>query len=204
MKLGVLILLLANFAVFLWFRWAPPATPAPEGGLAPVASAAHPLEVLDTRGAGGKCLVIGAGTDATSARAQAARLRQRGFAARAVPRTQQQASGYWVLVTGFADAGAARAAADKLRRGGIRDLFVLNGARDGGASLSLGLFRDFEHARRRAARVRELGFQPQIRERFRTTPRWAVQVPATASARAAFPATAAVPASCRRSELDGD
>lgn len=197
MKLGVLILVLANFAVFLWLRWASPVSRPPGANLAPAASVGHPLRVLSGSAAASRCLLVGAGTDATHARARAAQLRRRGFAARAVPRTQAQASGYWVLVTGFASAARARTAAETLRRGGLHDLFVLGGAKAGGASLSLGLFRDLEHARMRAARIRSLGYTPQIRERFRTPPQWAVQVPAAASTRAAFSATQATPAACR-------
>lgn len=197
MKLGALILVLANIAVFLWFRWALPASPAAESGLAAAASAAHPLKILGGPGTGGTCLLFGASMDATHARARAAALRHQGYRALAVTRPQQQASGYWVLVTGFGDLGAARKAADKLRSGGIRDLLVLSDAQ-GGATLSLGLFSDLDHARKRAGHVRALGFRPQIRERFRAASTWTVQVPASASARAAF-AKRAAPGICRMS-----
>lgn len=196
MKLAALILLLANIAIFLWFRWAPPVSPASEAGLVAVASARHPLQILGGPGNHRTCLLFTASMDATRARARAADLRRQGYKALAVTRSQQQASGYWVLLTGFRDVDAARSAADKLRRGGIKDLFVLGDSQDGSATLSLGLFRDLDHARKRAAHVRALGFRPQIRERFRTTSRWTVQLPATATARAAF-AARAVSGICR-------
>lgn len=197
MKVAVLIAVLANFAVFFWLRWAAPGVPRPEAGLVPAPAVHKPLTLVGGAGTGARCLLLAAGPDATAAAARAARLRGHGFDARAVAESQSVARGYWVLLNGFGDVAAARAAADKLRRGGIKDLFVLNAADGGQASVSLGLFRDLAHARRRAAHVRSLGFSPQIRERFRSTPQWAVQVPATASARAAFPATAARPAACR-------
>lgn len=195
MKLAALILLLANIAVFLWFRWAPPVSPASETGLVVAASVRHPLRILGGSGSSKACLLFTASMDATHARARAAQLRGKGYQARAVTRYQQQASGYWVLLSGFKDVEAARAAADKLRKGGIKDLFLLDDSQ-GGATLSLGLFRDLDHARKRAGHVRALGFRPQIRERFRTTSRWTVQVPSTASARAAFSAQA-TRGSCR-------
>lgn len=191
MKLAALILLLANIAIFLWFRWAPPVSPSSETGLVAAPGIAHPLQILGGSGTNRACLLFTATMDATHARARAARLRRQGYKAFAVTRVQKQASGYWVLLTGFRDADAARAAAKKLRSGGIKDLFVLGDSKEGGATLSLGLFRDLGHARKRADHVRKLGFRPQIRERFRTTPRWTVQVPSTASARKAFAARTA-------------
>ncbi len=185
MKLAALILVLANLAIFLWLRWALPPSASVEPGLAAAASVAHPLKILDAPGSGEACLLFSDGMDATQARARAASLRRQGYEARAVTRPQQQASGYWVLVTGFKDVDAARAAARALRKGGIKDSFVLSDER-GGATLSLGLFRDLDHARKRAAHVRKLGFRPRVRERFRMASSWTVQVPASASARAAF------------------
>ena len=191
MKLAALILLLANIAIFLWFRWASPLSPSYETGLVAAPRIAHPLKILGGPASNRACLLFTARMDATHARAQAARLRRQGYKALAVTRIQQQASGYWVLLTGFRDTDAARAAASKLRSGGIKDLFVLGDSKAGSATLSLGLFRDLDHARKRADHVRKLGFKPQIRERFRTTPHWTVQVPSTASARKAFAARVA-------------
>lgn len=187
MKLAALILLLANVAFFIWFRLAPPAAPGVEPGLVRAGPIAHPLKLRGGSGTHGSCLLFEASMDATAARARAAQLRRRGFKAQAVARRQRQASGYWVLLPDFPSDEAARAAAAKLRKGGIKDLFVLGGATGAGATVSLGLFRDLAHARKRAAHVRTLGYRPQIRERFRTTPRWTVQVPASSSANAAFP-----------------
>jgi len=200
MKLAVLLAMLANFAVFFWLRWAAPGVARPDAGLEPAPVTRNPLQVIGSGNTGARCLLLSPSSDATAAAARAARLHRRGFDAHAVATSQPGARGYWVLLNGFSDTGAARAAADKLRRGGIRDLFVLNGADNGKASLSLGLFRDLAHARRRAAHARSLGFHPRIRERFRSTPQWTVQVPATASARAAFPASATTPAVCRAGE----
>lgn len=196
MKVAVLIAVLANFAVFFWLRWAAPGTPSSDAGLVAAVPVKHPLRLIGGDAGAGQCLLLTPSADATAAGARAAGLRHRGFAAHAVVEAQSGARGYWVLLTGFADTAAAQAAAAKLKRGGIEDLFVLSGSSGGETSLSLGLFRDLDHARKRAEHVRSLGFKPQIRERFRRTPQWAVQVPATASARAAFPATAATPSVC--------
>lgn len=197
MKLAVLIALLADFAVFFWLHWAAPGASRPDTGLVPAPVVHNRLQLIGGGKTAARCLLLAPSPDATAAAARAAALRRRGFDARPVARSQSRAGGYWVLLSGFPDETAARAAADRLRRGGIRDLFLLSGSGPGEASLSLGLFRDLGHARKRAAHARALGFRPQIRERFRSTPQWTVQVPATASARAAFPATAATPGACR-------
>jgi len=196
MRLAVLVAVLANFAVFLWLRWVPPGVPRSDAGLEPAPVVRNPLQVIGSGNSGTRCLLLPPAPDATAAAARAARLHRRGFNAHAVASSRSVARGYWVLLNGFADTAAAQAAADTLRRDGIRDLFVLNGTDNGQASLSLGLFRDLDHARKRAAHARDLGFQPQIRERFRSTPQWAIQVPDTASARAAFTAAAASPVAC--------
>ncbi|MGH8127119.1 MAG: SPOR domain-containing protein [Gammaproteobacteria bacterium] len=196
MKVAVLIAVLANFAIFFWLRWVTPGTQPLDAGLVATAPVRHPLQLIGDNAGAGHCLLLTPSADATAADAHAARLRRRGFDAHAVTKAQAGASGYWVLLGGFPDTAAAQAAAARLRSGGIEDLLVLSGSQTGQISLSLGLFHDLDHARKRAEHVRALGFQPQIRERFRGTPQWAVQVPATASARAAFPATAATPSAC--------
>ncbi len=196
MKVAVLVAVLANFALFFWLRWAVPAVPLPVAGLVPAPRVRHPLRLIDGTGTA-DCLRLAPSANATVAGARAARLRRQGFDAHRVAESQSKASGYWVLLSGFADASSAHAAAAKLRQGGIEDLLVLSSSHAGQTSLSLGLFRDLDHAHKRADQVRTLGFQPQIHERFRSTPQWTVQVPTTASARAAFPATAATPSLCQ-------
>lgn len=200
MRVAVLVLVLANFAVFAWLRWARPFSPPPDTGLAPPSSSGAPLTLLAQGSAPTPdCMLLGPAPDAAAARALALELRRRGYAARPALRQVSAPSGYWVLLSGFADVAAARRAAAQLRSGGIHDLFLLNGAQGGATSISLGLFRDLPHARARAEHARTLGFRPQIRERFRSNPRWYVEVsaPVDATALAAAAATKARPATCR-------
>ncbi len=197
MKVTVLIAVLANFALFFWVRWAAPGAPSSDVGLVPAPMVRHPLKLVSGDGGVAHCLRLAPSANATVAGARAARLRRQGFDAHRVAESQLKASGYWVLLSGFADASSARAVAAKLRQDGIEDLFVLSDSHAGQAGLSLGLFRDLDHARKRAGQVRTLGFQPQIHERFRSTLQWTVQVPATTSTRAAFPVTAATPSLCQ-------
>jgi hypothetical protein len=197
MKVAVLIVVLVNFALFFWLRWAAPVAPSSDVGLVPAPMVRHPLKLVSGDDGVAHCLRLVPSANATVTGARVARLRRQGFDAHPVAEAQSKASGYWVLLTGFPDASSAYAAAVKLRQDGIEDLFVLSGSHVGQAGLSLGLFRDLDHARKRADQVRALGFQPQIHKRFRSTPQWTVQVPATASARAAFPATAAIPSLCQ-------
>jgi hypothetical protein len=197
MKVAVLVAVLANFALFFWLRWAVPAVPPLAAGLVPAPVLRHPLRLISGNAGVAHCLRLAPSANATVAGARAARLRQQGFDAHRVAESQSKARGYWVLLSGFVDVSSAHAAAAKLRQGGIKDLFVLSSSHAGQTSLSLGLFRDLDHARKRANQARALGFQPQIHERFRSTLQWTVQVPATASARAAFPATAVTPSRCQ-------
>lgn len=196
MKVAVLIAVLANFALFFWLRWAAPGMPPADADLVIAAPVQHPLQLIDGDAGAVQCLLLTPTADATAAGARAASLRRQGFNAQVVTASQAGGKGYWVLLSGFADTAAAQVAAAKLQGGGIKDLLVLSGSHAGRVTLSLGLFDDLDHARKRAERVRALGFLPQIRERFRGATQWMVQVPATASARAAFSATAATPSAC--------
>ncbi len=206
MRVALLILVLANFAVFVWLRWARPFAPAADTGLVPSPTMATRLRLLgDKASPGAGCLLLGPGVNAKAARALAARLRVHGYAARVAARQAAAPSGYWVLLAGFANVEAARQAAARLRQGGIRDLFLLNGSSGGGASISLGLFQDLADARRRAEHAQMLGFQPRIRERFRSAPRWYVQVPAPTDATtlASISGTVVQPAACHGAAKSG-
>lgn|GEM_PF-5086960 len=195
----MLVLVLADFAVFAWLHWARPFAPPPDTGLAPPATAGVPLKLI--AGAAPKparCLVVGPAPDRTAARALADRLRQQGYPARPVARRPATPDRYQVVLAGFGNAAAARAAASRLRAGGIDDLLLGD---VGGASahgISLGLFSDLAHARRRAARVRALGFKPAIRGRYAAGGSWSVEVaaPADATALAAAAATVVRTAAC--------
>lgn len=200
MKVAVLILVLANFAVFAWLHWARPFASPPDTGLEPPATAGAPLRLLAAKSSGGarRCLVVGPAADASAARALADRLRRKGYPARPLARKPARPDSYQVVVTGFADAAAAGKAAARLRAGGIHDLLVGDAGSAGQHGISLGLFGDLAHARRRASRVRALGFAPEIQARYSGARRWSVEVagPSNATALAAAAATAVKSVAC--------
>lgn len=230
MKVAVLVLILANFAVFAWLRWAH--GPGAATDLVPVATTAKPtLTILplhpESAGVSGlparpaaspslaatamtaapavsaapgttsakaaadlasRCLLWGPIASATAAAPLAASLAAAGYPARAFKRNEEVPGDYRVLLTGFRDAGAAERAAAALRRDGVKDLYLRPAAKGHGPSLSLGLFHGRAHARKRAARVRALDFEPRIERDMRRRANHYVElrVPAAASVPAAL------------------
>lgn len=191
MKVAVLILVLANLVLFAWLRWAGASTPraqltpmthagerivllseastapAKAGASAGASSAAtsasastgvgvqHP--VLEPR-----CLIWGpvSVSAATRFAAQSGVLDKR---LHAFTRTRQLAVAYRVELNDFDDEAAARHTESAIRREGVKDLYLFDASGGQPLLLSLGVFHDADHARKRAGRVRALGYQPHIR-----------------------------------------
>ncbi len=187
MKVAVLILILANFAVFAWLRWAPPSSNMTDAGLVPAPPSGTQLVLLPAAAtvprvaATSSDLCFGPIASATAATALASRFDRAGYSVHASAQTVSRPEAWQVLLTGYKDVTAARQAASRLRYKGVRDLFVDEEGDKGGVSVSLGLFRDLDHARRRAAQIRALGFHPLIRERLRSETRHYLEVSAPAS-----------------------
>ncbi|MGH8272068.1 MAG: SPOR domain-containing protein [Gammaproteobacteria bacterium] len=188
MKVAVLVLILANFAVFAWLRWAPPSNDVADSGLVSAPPAGTQLVLLPADAtvpgvtAALSDFCFGPIASATAATALASRFDRTGYSARASAQIVRRPKVWQVLLIGYGDAAAARRAAARLHRKGVRDLFVSDEEDKGGASISLGLFRDPDHARHRAAQIRALGFHPRIQERSRNETRHYLEVSAPASA----------------------
>jgi hypothetical protein len=75
-------------------------------------------------------------------------------------------AGWWVLAPEQRDLEAAQALSQALAEAGAGDRFVVTDGAERGA-VSLGLFTTPQRAERRADEVRELGFEVEIRERWR-------------------------------------
>ncbi|HED33103.1 MAG TPA: hypothetical protein ENJ08_02645 [Gammaproteobacteria bacterium] len=76
-------------------------------------------------------------------------------------RQQLEKHRYWVFMPVLPDRKAAKAMAKKLRSKGIKDFYiVLSGKKKN--SISLGHFREPDHANRRAKKVTGLGFDAEI------------------------------------------
>lgn len=210
MKVAVLVLLLANLAVFAWLRWIHETAPGPDAGLVAPAAGGVQIRLLPATtklerpavaaagGSGPECLLTGPMADASGAHAAAAALAAAGVGARAIRSTVTTTQGYQVLLGGFGSAAAAESAAARLRRAGLRDVAVVTAAGQG-AVISAGLFRLAADASRRVAQLRALGFAPQVQEQTSTAVRWNLVFPASAGARAAASAagvTALSPTPC--------
>jgi len=63
--------------------------------------------------------------------------------------------GHWVKVTGFATKTQAAASVERLKAGGLNDLYVMQG--DSGWEVSLGIFRKKESADRIVAKAKQAG-----------------------------------------------
>ena len=170
----IVLLLLANLGFFAWSHWivrpsSAPATQAAAGSrlvLASEAPSAPPLPALrldaDTR-----CVSLGPFLDLTEAARASARLREAGLGPRQRAADGPVWAGYWVSMTGIADANAAEQIVQRLRQFGVRDAYVMPGEAAGPA-ISLGLFTERPRALRRVDEVRALGYQPEVTERQRS------------------------------------
>jgi hypothetical protein len=122
--------------------------------------------------AGAHCRSMGPFPDMASASAAAsAMLTARGLRSgtRSVARTGDD--GYWVYLPAIKDAGGRARVLARLRAAGITDAVALVQADhpEEMDRISVGLFRDSDHAQRRADAVKRLGLAPLIEPRQSTT-----------------------------------
>jgi hypothetical protein len=110
------------------------------------------------------CVSVGPFADlASSAQAQAA-LRTRGMEPRGRLEQGEVWAGYWVSVQNLPTRDAADDAVKMLKQRNINDVYVLPGTTTSSV-ISLGIFSDYERAKRRADQIRALGLESQINDR---------------------------------------
>jgi hypothetical protein len=85
--------------------------------------------------------------------------------------------GYRVFLPAAANRAEALASARALAARGLRDYYVVT-AGDQQNTVSLGLFRDLENARRRQAEVAALGYSATVEARTEQVPQWWVDIAA--------------------------
>jgi hypothetical protein len=85
--------------------------------------------------------------------------------------------GYRVFLPASANRAEALASARALAARGLRDYYVVT-AGDQQNTVSLGLFRDLENARRRQAEVAALGYSATVEARTEQVPQWWVDIAA--------------------------
>lgn len=85
--------------------------------------------------------------------------------------------GYWVYMPAQATRDAALATARELAARGLRDYYVVT-AGDRENTISLGLFRELDNARKRQADVQGMGFSAELGERTEEIPQYWVDIAA--------------------------
>ena len=122
-----------------------------------------------------RCVSIGPFLDLAETAEAAARLREKGYAPRQRLAESPVWMGHWVYLAAFPTRAQAVAAVDKLRTQGVQDLHIEAGGADENA-VSLGLFGDRERAEAQAGAIRNLGYAPQIGDKFRLASVYWVEV----------------------------
>ena len=176
MRSLVALLVLANAAFLAWSQWIahpasrPDATAvvAPRLVLASEAPVAPPLPAVRTD-PGVNCLSLGPFLDLTETARASTALREAGLEPRQRATDGAVWAGYWVSLSGIADAGDAERIVERLRQFGVGDAYVMPPDQgDLGPVVSLGLFTEQQRALRRVDEVRALGYQPAVSERRRS------------------------------------
>ena len=190
MRTLILLLLLANLALFAWTQWLaprsdsePPATSRaaiprfalvgepplalPAGAAAAVAApAAASAPSAAAAPAASACVTVGPFANLEEAAKVTVVLKEGGYEPRQRPADGDVPDGYIVQVEGLQDAADQARVRRRLERGGLSDAFILPPA-DGQFAVSVGIFSDSRRAERRAAVVRKLRLSPVISTRTR-------------------------------------
>lgn len=202
-----LILLLANLLFAGWRLWiAPPDVPPRQSGAAGPGTALqlairHHGEVVEKPGGGpsgpapgmgpGEGAVTGAGGEGSEGRCTRigpildgqvldrlrARLLGRGITASTQTEDGQVWVGHWVQLESVPGREEADRMVARLAAAGVPDAYVFQSAPP--FTVSLGVFRDKAHAERVAARAAELGFHPQLTDRYRAGTKYWLLLPMT-------------------------
>ena len=115
------------------------------------------------------CTTIGPFADLPQASQAQAALRSAGFHPRQRLEEGELWVGYWVSIQGFADRKAAEKALQTLTANAVTDVYIMPGSDTPTSNaLSLGVFSDYQRARRRVDEIRVLGLEPRIEDRRRS------------------------------------
>lgn len=145
-----------------------PGPPRQAQAPAPPAELAGARLVVLAAAATAQCASIGPFEDSDVAAAAVEAVRAEGLQASRRVTEDEVFVGRAVLIPPLPTREAAQATADRLRRAGIRDMYVIEPPAPLANAISLGLFSEPARADRHAARLRSLGFAPELRDRTRT------------------------------------
>jgi hypothetical protein len=149
----------------------PLGTPAQEAGTSPVTTDAAADGTAQTvammaPARGPRCVSVGPFLDLAETAEAAARLHEQGYAPRQRLAESPVWVGHWVYLAPLPTRADAVVAVEKLRARGVQDLYIEAAGTDENA-VSLGLFGTRDRAETLASEIRNLGFAPQIGDKFR-------------------------------------
>lgn len=113
-----------------------------------------------------QCGTIGLFEKRSQAELLSVQLRALGLEPEILSESRSDQAGYWVLVPPQPDRESALRIAKRLEAAGVADLWRFTSGPLVNA-ISLGLFRDLERARARKAKMARMGFDTEIRPRYR-------------------------------------
>jgi hypothetical protein len=148
------------------------AAQAPAAATAPMLVTAAPAPATAAPSAQGQtCASYGPFPSADAAGQALTRLKAAGLtgAQHLVPGKAKL--GYWVYLPPFGSRREADAAANLLRKRGVKDIYVVADEANRNA-ISLGVFSQKDGAEQRQKEIRKMGYRPQMAERFRDEPRY--------------------------------
>jgi len=115
------------------------------------------------------CTTVGPFADLPQASQAQAALRAAGFHPRQRLEEGELWVGYWVSIQGFPAREAAEDALKTLTANAVMDVYIMPSSDTATSNaLSLGVFSDYQRARRRVEQIRALGMDPRIEDRKRS------------------------------------
>ncbi len=175
MRWVALLLLLANLALAGWQLAGTPGWAPAEAGSPPDIGSLSRLNedsASRTAGAAGACFTVGPFSDPANAEAAHSRLAQAGLAASQRSTSEEEATGYQVLLPPLPSAEEALATARELAREGIEDYYIIVSEPELRNAVSVGLFQRKAFAERHMDELAQLGFDAEIRVRTRSRTRY--------------------------------
>lgn len=175
LKNVVLGLVLANILLFAWKSWVLPPDAADPAGIEPAGGqrlvlisdepvVADPVPPSPVSPGDGRCTQIGPFADVEMAGSVARQLRTEDFEVRRTSKAGEIWVGYWVQLVDLKTAEKAGETVDRLIGGGLPDAYIFQ--TEPTINISLGVFRSRTGATRVARLAQELGFRPEMTDRF--------------------------------------
>lgn len=178
MRWVALLLLLANAGLAAWQfagtpGWSPEqAGPPPDIGSLRLLDEGTTTQTAASQGAEGACFTVGPFSDSANAERAYEGLTQAGVIPRQRSTSEEEATGYQVLLPPRSSAQEALAAARELAREGIEDYYIIVSEPELRNAVSVGVFQERAFAERHMGELAELGFDAEIRVRTRSRTRY--------------------------------